>query len=317
MLLRLLGSDYADATTQLGTMSSEDIRAYLRSKSAEEILRAQYYCGWVHSFRDGHVLPTTDWIGAIPEGDYPRIPIMIGTNEYEFKSMMPIYGPSVKTWFNVPSTSYNWLDLYRVLKGELSLSDVLATETDLGLYETIGEVRSLKWRATYCEDVVRAFKEKAPFHRVYVYRFKWDGGGDPDLEDFRFVIGAAHFTEIPFFFGSDDDAFGFSFTDANKPGRKSLQRAMMGYLSNFVWYGNPNIGPHTLWLLRNTKGLYWPSWMTCEGCPKFITFDADLNHIIIRLGNDETTPGEVAEAIADAREEYPDYLGLMDVLEVK
>jgi sarcosine oxidase delta subunit len=83
-----------------------------------------------------------------------------------------------------------------------------------------------------------------------------------------------------------------------------------------VWTGNPHIGPHTLWLLRNTKGLYWPSWMTCEGCPKFITFDADLNHIIIKLENDETTPEEMAQAIAEARNNCPDYLGLTDYLKV-
>ena len=48
---------------------------------------------------------------------------------------------------------------------------------------------------------------------VYAYLFKWDG---VDGSDYNFILGAAHATEIPFFFGSDTDIYeGIAFNPLN------------------------------------------------------------------------------------------------------
>ena len=74
---------------------------------------------------------------------------------------------------------------------------------------------------------------------VYAYLFKWGGiGSGPS--PFDFIYGAGHAAEIPFFFGADQGLFGYPFVPANEAGRKDLQHAMMEYLANFAWTGNPN-----------------------------------------------------------------------------
>ena len=69
-------------------MSDADIAGYLRSKSAEEIIRAQINSrGSIEfhpAYADGVVIPG-DWKEVILSGSYSRVPVMLGSNYDEVK----------------------------------------------------------------------------------------------------------------------------------------------------------------------------------------------------------------------------------------
>ena len=76
---------------------------------------------------------------------------------------------------------------------------------------------------------------------VWVYRFDWDEEGTLLGTDFGQLIGAGHAIEIPFVFGNYDMGSELSllFTEENKPGRKELEEAMIGYWTTFAQTGQP------------------------------------------------------------------------------
>jgi para-nitrobenzyl esterase len=87
--------------------------------------------------------------------------------------------------------------------------------------------------------------------------------------------------------GVDQGLFNLPFVPANEKGRKELQSAMMGYLSNFARTGNPNSGdPNHVFPRNRTK---WSQWSNAPGDLKVIVFDADFNQANITMINEEVT----------------------------
>jgi para-nitrobenzyl esterase len=294
-------------------MSLKEIKEYLYGKAPTEIFDA-YRSGAAPdsippnaTFQDGALLPKMSWVKAITSGAYNKVPILIGSNQFEFKNLLPSHGKIVKRKYStIPSGNYTWEDLYKVLEGKLSLKNVLPTQRDRDFYKMIGHLKSRLWKATYVDAIARALKAKGRTKQVYVYRFNWSGGGDSMLMDFNFIFGASHGMELPFFFGSSNDISGYAFTPNNDPGRKALQEAIMRYLSNFVDTGNPNP--------KRSPLLEWPQWSNEEGDPKTITFDAELSNVQLSVSNtEETLPVVFADVVA-AKVTYnrPDELGCMD-----
>lgn len=305
--------DRAAAAKTRTHMSLEEIKEYLYSKTATEIFDA-YRSGAVHegippnaAFQDGALLPKMSWVKAITSGTYNKVPILIGSNQFEFKNLLPSHGKILKRKFlTIPSGNSTWEDLYKVLDGKLSLESVLPTQRDREFYNKIGQLKSRMWKATYVDALARALKAQDHSAPVYVYRFDWSGGGDSMLMDFNFIFGASHGMELPFFFGNSNDISGYAFTPTNEPGRKALQKATMRYLSNFVDKGNPNP--------KRSPLLEWPQWSNEEGDPKIITFDAELSNVQLSVSNtEETLPSVLADVVA-AKVIYnrPDELGCMD-----
>jgi len=261
--------------------------------------------GTYDGIEDGVVLPAGGWMPAIRAGNYNRVPIILGSNEYESKPFMPLYGPAVKSLFGVPSGSYSWFNLMDVMHGALkpdgsplTVADVLPTQADRDLYEIAGYYGSRNWRAKFVDTVAR---ELAQVQRdVYAYQFKWGGVGSGP-QPFDFIYGAGHAAEIPFFFGGDQGLFGHPFVPENEAGRKELQRAMMDYLARFVRSGDPN---HPA--CRPSDCLpQWRPWSNAPGAPKTIVFDADFRRARIAMTAEEVTIEGVSAELEAALSGFP------------
>jgi len=278
--------DQREAKEYREGMSHTDIVAYLRGKDAEDVIKAQldrFGSMDTHgAYEDGAVIPG-DVLSTIESGDYNRVPIILGSNEYETKFFLPLVGTMMKT-----SSGHTWFALYRVLNPEdpLSLDDVMPTQADRDLYEACGYYGARNWKAKYVDSIARPLKEHQD--DVYAYLFKWGGEGSGP-EPFDFIFGAAHAMEIPFFFGSDLGLFGYSFTEENRPGREELQEAMMAYLARFAATGNPN---------KPGPGLpEWEEWSNIDGEPKAIIFDATKTEADIAMMSEEVTQADVLAAV--------------------
>jgi len=266
------------------------LEAYLRSTDAKTFFLAIIKYGTIGTYdgiQDGMVIPAGGWIATIREGKHNMVPIILGSNEYESKAFMPLYGPTVKSYFAVPSSTYSWFNLIDVLKGNLTLDAVLPTQADRDLYEIAGKYGSRNWRAKFVDTLANELAQVQD--NVYAYLFKWGGiGSGPS--PFDFIYGAGHAMEIPFFFGEDQDLFGYSFTPQNETGRKDLQAAMMEYLAQFVRTDNPNPLGSNLPL--------WEEWSNGAGAPKAIVFDADPQQKQIAMTSEElTVQGVTAELL--------------------
>jgi carboxylesterase type B len=246
---------------------------------------------------DGAVLPKavssdrakTIWLDTINAGKFKKVPLIVGNTQYEYKDLMTLNGWALKYFFQVPSGKHNWINLYDVLNGTKTLKEVLPTKNDVYTYEKTGLLKSRKWQAE-CNAIARAIKTNDPTNRIYSYLFTWSGGKDPDLDSFKFIFGAAHAQDIPFFFGDSTDFFkGYSFTAANKAGRVALQEAMMDYLASYVKTSAPNPSGSSL--------PTWLQWSNTAGDPKFIKFDADLTNRMIGMDTAEATKEIVTREI--------------------
>jgi len=278
------------------------LEAYLRAAAAGDFFLALLKYGSVPTFsaiEDGTVMPVGGWIPAIQAGKYNKMPIILGSNEYESKSFMPLYGPAIKP-LGVPSGSYTWFNLINVLRKDLPLTvnDVLPTQHDKDIYELTGYYGSQNWKAKFVDTVAHELAKVQD--DVYAYLFKWGGiGSGPS--PFDFIYGAGHASEISFFFGGDQGLFGYPFVPANEAGRKDLQNAMMEYLKHFAYTGNPN--HYFPWFQKWSHFSYlpkWKEWSNGPGAPKAIVFDADFNHAQITMMNDELTVEGVTTAFEAA-----------------
>jgi len=270
------------------------LEAYLRSTTAGDFFLAILKYGSVPTFsavEDGTVMPVGGWMPAIKTGNYNKVPIILGSNEYESKSFMPLYGPAIKP-LGVPSGSYTWFNLINVLRKDLPLTvnDVLPTQRDKDIYELTGYYGSRNWKAKFVDTVAHELAKVQD--DVYAYQFNWGGiGSGPS--PFDFIYGAGHAAEIYFFFGADQGLFGYPFVPANEAGRKDLQDAMMRYLSRFARTGNPNaLSSCPPWMEGSSHAMClpkWKKWSNVPGAPKAIVFDADFNRARITMMNEELT----------------------------
>ena len=282
-------------------MTDDEIEEYLRWKSSEDIMSAHIAAGGsVQPVLDGHVVPAEGFYPTIESGNYNRVPLLVGTNRSEYKAYLRYYGAYIKS-FGVPSGDYSWADAYRVFEpGDLTFDDVLPTAEDKDLYEIVANLWTRIWRDEGADHPAAAIKDENDETPVYSYVFDWEGGGDPEKEAFRTLVGACHAQELSFFFGWDESLFGWGFSEANRLGREALQHVMMDYLGAFVWTGNPNsTGP-----LRPQ----WPQWSNTVGEPKVIVFDADLFTYDISVEN-TTAMDNYSEDIIAARSSFPPEVG--------
>ena len=282
------------AQRRIAMENDTTLEAYLRAATAGDLFLAMLKYGSVPTFsaiEDGTVLPIGGWIPAIKARNYNKMPIILGSNEYESKSFMPLYYAYVKP-LGVPSGPYTWFNLINVLRQDMpiTVNDVLPTQHDKDVYEVTGYYGSQNWKAKFVDTVARELANVQD--DVYAYLFKWGGIGSGPAP-FDFIYGAGHAAEIPFFFGGDQGLFGYPFVSANEAGRKQLQHAMMNYLANFAWTGNPNHHfsyfsgrwkrPHPFYFPK------WLEWSNTTGAAKTIVFDANLYHAQIGMTADELT----------------------------
>ena len=286
------GLDAAEASERRMEMENDrTLEPYLRQADAGDFFLAIFEYGSVPTFpaiEDGYVMPLGGWIPAIRSGNYNKMPIILGSNEYEIKSFLPLVYSWV-TWLGVPSTypTYSWWDLFLSARNNdvPPFEDVLETQFDWDLYDRSGYFGSRQWKAKNVDSIAHELSNVQD--KVYAYLFKWGGIGSGPYP-FDHIYGAGHAAEIAFFgIGSDQGLFNLPFVPENEKGRKELQNAMMAYLSNFARTGNPNSGdPHHMFPAHRTK---WQQWSNASGGPKSIIFDADFNKANITIMNEEVT----------------------------
>jgi para-nitrobenzyl esterase len=259
----------ASASAVADSMSPEQVRAYLRSKTDRQILRCYSSAGLgmignPAIFRDGAVI-AADGFDALRTGEYPgKVPVILGSNREELKLFLTFSG------------AVDWR------------SDLFSAEAKYG---------SQRWKVSGVDEVARRLASNPDQPPVYAYEFAW---GAPDAKGrgplpgtWGKKLGAFHSLEIPFFLGTDtlDAVFHLLlFTKQNEPGRKALSAAMMDYLAQFARTGNPN---------RDGSGLpAWTAWTNEPGAPKSIVFDVNGNSPAIRMSSVELTDDGVLAAAA-------------------
>ena len=266
--------DRAAAKALVASLPADELAAFLRERSAEEIIGA-YLAGedellldMPRVFGDGAVLPAGDPLARFARADgWNRVPVIMGTNRDEnmlFLFAQPLY---VRQWFGfVPRVR------------------------DPDLYLATAEAMSATWKATGADDPAAAMTQVSP--DVFVYRFDWDEW--PDLLGFEAsrYLGAAHGFEIPFVFGHWDlgQRGRVLFRASNRASREGLSDAMRSYWAQFAATGRPGTG------LDGTL----PEWSAWDGSPgghKYVILDSPEGGGV-RMGSEPATVAGVVASVA-------------------
>jgi para-nitrobenzyl esterase len=288
----------AAALKRVAMESAGTLASYLRHAKAGDLFLAILKYGSVPTFpiiEDGNVMPLGGWIPAVQSGNYNKMPIILGSNEYELKPFEVLFG-SIVALYGAPSTlpTYSWLSLFTSVRNNNTpkYEDILKTPFDQDLYDKAGYFGTLQWKAKNVDSLAHEFSQVQD--KVYAYFFKWGGVGSGPYP-FDRIYAAGHASEIAFFgIGADQGLFNLPFVPANQKGRDELKGAMMAYLSNFARTGNPNSGDSQhAFPAQRTK---WEQWKNASGGPKAIVFDADLDHAKIDMQMTDELTFAIAEA---------------------
>jgi para-nitrobenzyl esterase len=250
-----LAADRAAAlTVQNGMTDPGEISAYLRSKTAYELLAA--YSGAFGGmlsmpdlFRDGYVLPDEDPLTLFQDGDYNQVPTILGTNRDEFKLFMAMN----------PGYTKMRLGILPVVKDE-------------DYYALTARYASDIWKVGGVDEIAAAMRGHQS--TVWAYRFDWDE--EPVIlgSDLGFVLGAAHGLEIPFVLNSSDYFLVPSMKDrvydaGNMAGREFLAENMSSYWAEFAVNGDPDNG------FGDGLAVDWTAWEVSPSGNKMIIFDTE------------------------------------------
>jgi para-nitrobenzyl esterase len=281
VLARLLvrdgrAADLAAAKDQVAAMPAGEVAAYLRAKTAFEVLEAYTPIpgiGMIEMpsvFADGVVLPRPPVLESFarPEG-WNRMPVMLGTTRDESKLFM--FGSPL--W-----VSWRFWILPRL--------------RDAHGYDLSAEFLSKLMKADGADDIARAMYASGE-RDVFVYRFDWDE--EPTLlgSDLSRMLGAAHGMEIPFVFGHFEFGDGGDriFTPENEPGRLALARAMMTYWTGFARSGRP----------AGDERRAIPDWPAWDATGRFLVLDTDAGGGIRSSAEAVTRAGLLAAIETDPR----------------
>ncbi|HVE53570.1 MAG TPA: carboxylesterase family protein [Ramlibacter sp.] len=256
--------DAAAATALAGRRSVAENAAYLRGKSADELLTvvrtrlAPLGMSASNPIPDGAVV-APDPIAAVRAGRYVQVPVLAGITRDETKlfpqllSLRPALG-------GVSGRLLDDAAVFRLAHGydpeaapASRIEDwVPAAYLPAGQPVTGYDARTRElnrlWFEAIRNDVLDALRSRQD--TVWAYRFDWDALPAP----FDTVFGAAHTFDLPFVFGNFGPSLysRISFTRANEPGRLELSKAMMQSLAAFAGSGQPGAAGQPA----------WPAWPT-------------------------------------------------------
>ena len=264
-----LAVDLVGAAAWVASHTPEQAAAYLRSKSPAALLStlltqlARLGLAGSGPIPDGAMLPA-DPIAAIAAGNHVRVPVLAGNTRDEGK-LFPTFltllgGPSGrlvsdKQLFDI-QFGYDPNAPAQIAIEQWIPAVYLPVATPVTGFNDKTELLDVLFLQAAADNVLSTLKSRQ--NDVWYYRFDWDEEPAP----FDDIYGAAHAFDMPFVFG----AFGPSlfsnvaFSDANRPGRIALSKAMMKSLGAFARHGDPN-APRVL-------GTPWPQW------PSKLIFDA-------------------------------------------
>jgi para-nitrobenzyl esterase len=233
----------------LGCGGAPDVLACLRSKSRNEVLSALplpagFFFGsgafW-GPIVDGHLLLDQP-LKAFSTGHFSQVPLMIGNTANEGTLFPALVGANL-----TPAIYDTFLNRFFGVNADAVRAAYPCSNADCSAFtpprfllspadNAIAEVATNGLFLCPARRVARAISS----HHTPIYFYTFDRAVDSPF--WPFDIGAAHFAEISFVFGT---AALSQLTAEEKP----LSRAMMDYWTDFAWDGNPNHGKARKWPL--------------------------------------------------------------------
>jgi para-nitrobenzyl esterase len=272
--------DRAAALTALAATPPAELGAFLRSRTAEQVLSVfdasrlggMYFTPLL--LRDGVVLPDAPPLDALAASAAAHpVPVIVGTNRDENKLFLMLGSPWMTRVRGIPL----WLN-------------------DERRYGLEAEYQSLMWKATGADEPARALRPVLG-ERVYGYRFDWDEENDFLWLDLPHWLGAAHGVEIPFVFGHLElgRATRLLFDPDRKPAAERLSQQMMSYWAAFAATGRPG---------RGMAGdlPQWRAWAPAAAPgERFLVFDSEADGGLRMEGDAVDRQVVVDRLVADPR----------------
>ncbi len=264
----------AAAKTAIAGMSNAQIDAWLRSKTAAELLSifsesaggAMYYVPQV--IRDGHVIVDMDPLAAVTNPDlYNAVPFIAGTNREETKLFDMVVSKHVRRVMGIP-----------------------VGIVDQRGFDLEGEYGGLLWKAQGSDEPLARMRASGR-DEVYGYRFDWDEQGKLAWLDLSRLLGAAHAMDVLFVFGFTDLGW---FTDVMYDDLRStstLSAQMQSYWTHFARTGSPGRG-------LNGDLPEWKVWGDPPGDDRFMVLDS-VSGGGVRMSNESVTIESVVAMLDD------------------
>jgi para-nitrobenzyl esterase len=268
--------DRVGAKGVLAAMAPEDIAAWLRQKSATELLSvfAAHVLGGMYFtpaiVRDGHVIPDRDPLEVLATpGAYNAVPTIAGTNRDETRLFNLMGSPHVRRLFELP----------------VGLRDAEAYAID-------SEYGSLAWQAQGANEPLEAMRAGGRSD-VYGYRFDWDEEGRLLWLDLSELLCAAHGIELLFVFGFTDLGRWTGNVYADVASAERLSAGMRSYWTHFARTGAPG---------RGTDGSLpaWESWAAAPAS-RHLVLDTEAGGGIRMERDPVSVEDVVARLAADPR----------------
>ncbi len=264
--------DRAAAKKLQAEMSAEDMVAWLRTRTLEQLLggTTSGFIGMYVApqiFADGTVLPAEPMRAALAKPGAVKVPVMTGTNRDEMKLFMA----------QDPELVSRFLGLF-------------VSVSDQDLYDRIARYQSDHWKAS-AVDMAAMSMTAGGGAPVYAYRWDWDEAASNIFVDYPSLLGAAHGLEISFVFGDFERSLLPGFYDGDgAEERDALSNAMMSYWTQFATTGDPGKG-------RDGSLPPWGAWGSDTG--NYIVLDTEQDGGI-RMANGSITIDDVkAEIVSD------------------
>ncbi len=230
----------AVASRALGRIPSEDIPAFLRGLSLEELMVPLAGGGALYRapalFRDGVVLPREPLpeIFADPQR-WNRVPLLVGSNRDEMKLFLALSEEHVRYRFGL-----------------------LPAPRNPERYALLSRYHSDNWKAVGVDLPLAVISDSAADTPLYAYRFDWDEMRRNSLVDLPELLGAAHALELDFLFGPlVARVVPGVFHSGNRQSRQNLGRSLRDYWAGFAYSGQPGSG-------RSSGQPAWPRWSSTE-----------------------------------------------------
>lgn len=253
-----VASAHDEARVWISTHTTDDISDFLYNQKALhfiEIIRETglQMAAFPHLIEDGTVIPIGGF-DNLNNHDYPCLPIILGSTASEFSE----FALSDPHFFS-----------------QIQNDQLTRNVKEKKLYEAAVQYGSELYAEFNVEHTTETLLTAIPDMPIYVYRFAWgvrDGVIDPHI---RFLIGAPHGADIPFYtgdFSGVQERFPAGvISDHNELGRNMLSSLMRDYLRHFLYTGNPN-----------AEGQ--PSWQRCTTNPRtaeILWLDASQDQVMV------------------------------------
>jgi para-nitrobenzyl esterase len=269
-------ADRADAKRQLATLSDAEAAAWLRGVEPAALFAifGEPRPGGLYEsprlIRDGSVLPREDHLARLARrGGSNEVPVILGSNRDENKLFLLPSSPHVRRIAGIP--------------------EGLADERR---YELDASYTSQMWKALAVDDPATAIRKIRS--DVYAYRFDWDDERSLLWLDLGKLLGAAHFLEVPFMFGTLklDGAEKYLYDPDRAEDDRRLADAMTSYWTRFAATGNPGKG-------REGELSDWEPWDAAGG--SFLLLDSEHDGGIRMSDDTVTREGVLSRLASDPR----------------